>query len=172
MIEKRLYHTPFGPLALGCEGGQLCLCSWIQIETTKHEEATNALGDDSPEILKQAASQLDEYFSNKRTHFDIPVKLTGTPFQQKVWEALSFIPFGSTVSYAQLAHSVGIPKASRAVAQACHANPIAIIIPCHRVIGANGKLIGYAGGLERKGSLLALEQKVQFCNNGKDILIN
>ena len=105
--------------------------------------------------------QLAEYFAGERRQFDLPVKLTGTPFQLRVWQELVRIPFGATITYAQLAHRVGKPTASRAVGHANGRNPISIIVPCHRVIGANGNLTGYAGGVAKKQWLLDWEQLPQ-----------
>ena len=102
--------------------------------------------------------QLAEYFAGERQQFDVPLKLAGTPFQQRVWQELVRIPFGTTITYAQLAQRVGKPTASRAVGHANGRNPISIIVPCHRVIGANGKLTGYAGGVEKKQWLLEWER--------------
>ena len=101
--------------------------------------------------------QLAEYFAGERRHFDLQLKLIGTPFQQQVWQELQRIPFGTTITYAQLAQRVGKPTASRAVGHANGRNPISIIVPCHRVIGADGKLTGYAGGIDKKKWLLAWE---------------
>jgi methylated-DNA-[protein]-cysteine S-methyltransferase len=101
--------------------------------------------------------QLAEYFAGQRQQFDLPLKLAGTPFQQRVWQELVRIPFGTTITYAQLAQRVGRPTASRAVGHANSRNPISILVPCHRVIGADGKLTGYAGGLDKKQWLLAWE---------------
>lgn len=109
-------------------------------------------------ILKNTVTQLDEYFQGKRKSFELPIKLNGTEFQQKVWQNLQKIPYGKTISYKQLADMCGNPKASRAVGMANNKNPIAIIVPCHRVIGTNGKLTGYAGGLDLKSELLKLEK--------------
>ena len=102
--------------------------------------------------------QLAEYFAGQRRQFDVPIELAGTPFQRRVWQELLQIPFGTTISYAQLAGRVGRPTASRAVGHANGRNPISIIVPCHRVVGANGKLTGYAGGVDKKQRLLALER--------------
>lgn len=101
--------------------------------------------------------QLAQYFAGERQQFDIPYKLIGTPFQQRVWQELVKIPFGTTITYAELARRVGNPTASRAVGNANGRNPLSIIVPCHRVIGADGKLTGFAGGLEKKEWLLAWE---------------
>lgn len=108
-------------------------------------------------LLIETKKQLNEYFSGKRQKFTLPLTLLGTPFQQKVWQQLLTIPFGKTVSYQEIALKIGKPKSCQAVGQAIHNNPIAIIVPCHRVIGKNGQLTGYAGGLELKQKLLNLE---------------
>ncbi|WP_278546351.1 methylated-DNA--[protein]-cysteine S-methyltransferase [Megamonas funiformis] len=110
------------------------------------------------ELLSMATIQLDEYFQGKRTTFSLPFKLTGTPFQLAVWKELQNIPYGKTTSYKEIAQKINKPKACRAVGMANNKNPLPIIIPCHRVIGSNGKLIGYAGGLKLKNYLLELEQ--------------
>lgn len=110
-------------------------------------------------LIKQAAQQLNEYFSGKRKEFNLPFSLEGTDFQQAVWKALQEIPFGETRSYGEVAKSIGNPKAARAVGMANNKNPIPIFIPCHRVIGANGKLVGYGGGLNIKEHLLKIEIK-------------
>jgi methylated-DNA-[protein]-cysteine S-methyltransferase len=109
-------------------------------------------------ILREAARQLDEYFDGERTEFDLPLAAEGTPFQRRVWAALCEIPYGETVSYGELARRIGQPTASRAVGLANGKNPISIVVPCHRVIGSSGKLIGYGGGLDRKQMLLELER--------------
>lgn len=110
------------------------------------------------ELLSIATIQLDEYFQGKRTTFSLPFKLTGTPFQLAVWKELQNIPYGQTTSYKEIAQKINKPKAYRAVGMANNKNPLPIIIPCHRVIGSNGKLIGYAGGLKLKNYLLELEK--------------
>lgn len=111
-------------------------------------------------LLKEAAAQLKEYFGGTRREFDLPLALEGTAFQRAVWEALLTIPYGETRSYGQIAQNIGNPKACRAVGMANNRNPIAIIVPCHRVIGASGKLVGYGGGLDIKERLLALENSI------------
>ncbi|HYM67200.1 MAG TPA: methylated-DNA--[protein]-cysteine S-methyltransferase, partial [Patescibacteria group bacterium] len=103
--------------------------------------------------------QLGEYFAGRRTDFDVPLEMEGTPFQLRVWEALREIGYGETISYGELARRIGNPSASRAVGMANGCNPIAVIVPCHRVIGANGTLTGYGGGVERKRLLLDLEAR-------------
>lgn len=110
------------------------------------------------ELLSMATIQLDEYFQGKHTTFSLPFKLTGTPFQLAVWKELQNIPYGKTTSYKEIAQKINKPKAYRAVGMANNKNPLPIIIPCHRVIGSNGKLIGYAGGLKLKNYLLELEK--------------
>jgi methylated-DNA-[protein]-cysteine S-methyltransferase len=111
----------------------------------------------APEALRCAALQLGEYFNGHRTRFELPLSPQGTSFQRQVWTALAAIPFGQTRSYAQVARSIGRPTASRAVGAANGRNPLPIVVPCHRVIGANGSLTGFAGGLEAKRLLLRLE---------------
>lgn len=108
-------------------------------------------------LLEQAAAELQEYFLGQRRTFDLPLTPAGTPFQQSVWHELCKIPYGCTLSYGEIARRIGIPKGSRAVGQANHANPIPILIPCHRVIAARGGLGGYGGGPELKLRLLKLE---------------
>jgi methylated-DNA-[protein]-cysteine S-methyltransferase len=109
-------------------------------------------------LIKKAAQQFGEYFKGKRKTFNLPLTMQGTDFQMKVWNALKKIPYGKTISYGELAAMIGNPKACRAVGMANHNNPIAIIIPCHRVIGHDGSLTGYGGGLELKQKLLELEK--------------
>lgn len=110
-------------------------------------------------LLHEAARQLADYFAGRRTAFDLPLAPDGTPFRQAVWQALGTVPYGSTSTYAQIAAAVGNPRACRAVGMANHFNPLPILIPCHRIVGANGRLTGYAGGLERKQALLELERR-------------
>jgi methylated-DNA-[protein]-cysteine S-methyltransferase len=110
-------------------------------------------------VLEQATTQLSDYFAGKRTDFDLPLEPAGTPFQQTVWRALREIPYAETINYGQLATRVGNPNAARAVGLANGRNPISIVVPCHRVIGANGSLTGYGGGLDRKRTLLDLERR-------------
>lgn len=108
-------------------------------------------------VLKAAREQLDEYFEGERTEFDLPLDLRGTEFQKSAWQALASIPFGETASYGEQAVRIGHPKAVRAIGAANGRNPISIILPCHRVVGANGDLTGFAGGIETKRDLLAFE---------------
>ncbi len=119
--------------------------------------------DDQHPVLAEATRQLRAYFARELTHFDLPLAPAGTPFQQRVWDLLKAIDFGETATYGQIAHRLGMTNAaSRAVGLANGRNPIPIVIPCHRVIGADGTLTGYAGGVERKQTLLELEQNALF----------
>jgi methylated-DNA-[protein]-cysteine S-methyltransferase len=119
--------------------------------------------DDTHEVLVAARTQLEAYFAGDLKDFDLPLAAAGTPFQQKVWEALRRIDYGETVTYGEIARRLGLPPgASRAVGLANGRNPIAIVVPCHRVIGGKGKLVGYAGGLDRKQKLLSLESAALF----------
>jgi methylated-DNA-[protein]-cysteine S-methyltransferase len=119
--------------------------------------------DDAHPVLAEAVAQLEAYFAGDRKDFDLPLAAAGTPFQQRVWAALREIGYGETATYGEIARRLGMPPgASRAVGLANGRNPIAIVVPCHRVIGSNGKLTGYAGGLDRKERLLSLEQSVLF----------
>lgn len=121
-------------------------------------DMTGWLSDDDHPVLREAARQLDDYFAGRRQHFDLPLDLShGTTFQQSVWRALLAIPSGQTTSYGALSAGVGKPAAVRAVGAAVGRNPISVIVPCHRVVGSNGSLTGYAGGLDRKSALLDLE---------------
>ena len=144
------WRSPLGPILLEEEGGAVTGLRFCGQEVP-------AQGPVSP-VLAQAAAQLAEYFAGQRQSFTVPLAPRGTPFQQEVWRALCAIPYGQTHSYGQLATALGRPSAARAVGGACRRNPIWLMIPCHRVVGASGSLTGYAGGLERKKALLALEQ--------------
>jgi methylated-DNA-[protein]-cysteine S-methyltransferase len=125
-----------------------------------------ALWQRSEALFTTVREQLAEYFEGERRQFEVPLKLTGTPFQQRVWRELVRIPFGTTITYAQLAQRIGCPTASRAVGRANGRNPISIIVPCHRVVGANGTLTGYAGGLDKKQWLLDWERRATGVNVG------
>lgn len=116
-------------------------------------------------FLKDVSKQLDAYLSGRLRAFNIPLDLSGTEFQRHIWNLLLDIPYGSTVTYSTIASRYGNPKAARAIAGACHANPVNIIVPCHRVIGANGSLTGYAGTLEVKNTLLTLESEGCYKND-------
>lgn len=148
----KYYDTPFKRVKIVEEENKIIRISFDEEENLGEFELKNTL------LLNQATNQLDEYFEGKRKRFDLPLNPNGTEFMIKVWKALEEIPYGETVSYKQIAEKIGNSKASRAVGMANNKNPIPIIIPCHRVIGANGKLVGYALGLEMKKLLLELEK--------------
>ena len=155
MIHYQMHASPLGTLLLAASGRGLCGVYFDQHRHFKGPQGWMA-SDDHP-YLRHAAEQLDEYFDGRRRTFDLPLDLSGTPFQQKVWERLSQVPYGATASYLLHAHSVGASHAVRAVGTAIGRNPVSIIVPCHRIVAGNGTLAGYAGGLERKRYLLALE---------------
>jgi len=154
MSETTYYNSPLG---------------WVEIKAS-HDAVTSVIccgerkddhhQDHGSEILAKCVRQLDEYFNGQRTHFDIPVNQEGTAFQKSVWKALTDIPFGKTVSYGDVAKKINHPKASRAVGAANGRNNVWIIVPCHRVIGADGSLTGYAGGIDRKKWLLTHEGQI------------
>lgn len=125
----------------------------------RQRDALSGAVTEETDLIKRAAAQLDEYFAGTRTAFDIPLSFYGTEFQKKVWHALCTIPYGETRSYKQIAEQAGCPGGARAVGMANNQNPIMIVVPCHRVIGANGKLVGYASGVDVKKFLLDLEKK-------------
>ncbi len=162
-IDICSYHSPCGELILGSYGERLCLCRWKE---GKHAQFVDArlqrglLADYVPgssPVLVETISQLDAYFAKENTGFDIPLLLVGTDFQKIVWNGLGQIPYGTTESYGAFAERLGMPYAVRAVAAANGVNPVSVIIPCHRVVGKNGTLVGYEGGLAAKGFLLELE---------------
>jgi methylated-DNA-[protein]-cysteine S-methyltransferase len=145
--------SPLGPLLIGAEGGALTTL-WMSPLPDRRPEGSDAA---DRAVLQAAAAQLDAYFGGRLTSFDLPLSPRGTPFQRSVWSALLEIPFGETRSYGTLAERLARPGAARAVGLANGQNPISIIIPCHRVIGSDGGLTGYGGGLERKAWLLEHE---------------
>lgn len=151
-------NSPLGKVLLISDGKQL---TGLYFEGQRNAPALDELTHTPKlELFAHVSEQLIAYFAGTRTSFDIPCALTvGTKFQQQVWNALSAIPHNSTISYQQLATQLGMPTGCRTVASAVARNPISIIIPCHRVIGSNGSLMGYAGGIERKQMLLNIEQK-------------
>ncbi len=156
MNQFTYYQSPYGQITLQANEKGL-LGVWFETHTTQPEDLGTYSEDSS--TLNEAIQQLEEYFSGKRTQFDLPLAATGTAFQQSVWQALCRIPYGETWSYQQLADEIGNPKAVRAVGLANGKNPISIIVPCHRVIGKSGKLTGYAGGVDTKQKLLELEKR-------------
>lgn len=148
-------NSPIGKLLLAGEPDALKL---ISFETGRHVQQPAAGWQEDEAPLRPAMQQLDEYFAGERRDFDLPLQPEGTPFQQSVWRALCDIPYARTESYGGLAKRIGRPRAMRAVGAANGLNPLPIVIPCHRVIGANGSLTGYGGGLPIKQQLLALER--------------
>jgi methylated-DNA-[protein]-cysteine S-methyltransferase len=147
--------SPVGRLTLVALDGVL---TGLYMDEQRHRPAQEVFGRPDPDVLGAVRSQLTEYFTGQRTEFDLPMNMLGTPFQQRVWTALQDIPYGETISYGELAELLGNPKAGRAVGLANGKNPISIIVPCHRVVGANGDLTGYGGGIERKRHLLDFER--------------
>ncbi|MBZ4667783.1 MAG: ogt [Defluviitaleaceae bacterium] len=152
-MERGFYYdTKIGMIGI-MENGKAITCVCFGENLPKDIEFTET------SLLKMASEQLQEYLKGKRKNFDLPLQPKGTAFQQKVWEALKKIPYGTTCSYKDIAEGIGNPRACRAVGMANNRNPIPIFIPCHRVIGANGKLVGYGGGLDIKEKLLEIEKK-------------
>lgn len=135
-----------------------CIAAVSLVHTGEHQKNTIV---QETSLIQTAASQLQEYLDGKRREFSLPLLLEGTPFQKAVWKALLDIPYGETRSYRDIAETIGNPKAVRAVGMANNRNPISFIVPCHRVIGADGSLVGYGGGLALKQQLLDLEKSVQ-----------
>ena len=145
------YDTPVGKLCIGEEDDSITRVTWSKVPQEYIQEET--------ELILNCKIQLEEYFAGNRKQFDLPLAPKGTDFQKRVWKALTDIPYGETRTYGEIAAAVGSPKAARAVGMANNKNPIGIIVPCHRVVGADGKLVGYAGGMEKKEWLLNLEQE-------------
>jgi len=164
-ICTNLYDSPCGELIIGSYGDKLCLCNWThskrrdvidrRLKTSLEARYVYA----SSDIIQETVRQLDEYFAGKRIEFDVPLLFAGTEFQRRVWHKLMEIQWGTTVSYGEFARMVGSPTAVRAVAAANGVNAISIFVPCHRVVGSDGSLTGYGGGLEAKRFLLDLERK-------------
>jgi methylated-DNA-[protein]-cysteine S-methyltransferase len=156
--ETLVVRSPIGPLTLTAEAGALTAIDFgAPAGYADGASAGAAPAPPADAVLLEAAKQLAAYFTGERREFDLPLRPRGTPFQLTVWEALRRIPYGETVTYGELAAGIGRPTAARAVGSANHHNPLAIVVPCHRVIGADGTLTGYAGGLATKAALLALE---------------
>lgn len=167
VITVTRYLSPCGVLALGASDGRLCLCDWV--DSRRHQQNLNRLrqslnadictkpASETTETTATAICQLEEYFAGTRTRFSVPLLISGTDFQTRIWNILSTIPYGQTISYSELARLAGNPAATRAVANSVGANGISIFIPCHRIVGANHALTGYAGGLPAKQFLLNLE---------------
>ncbi len=163
MIKTKRYESPCGILLLGSYEDKLCLCDW---QTENHHDYVSRrlkrilqtdFEEGTSEVIERTVCQLDDFFAGKRKEFDVPLLFVGTDFQKTVWNELLKIPFGTTVSYGEMARRIGMPKAVRAVANANGANAISILAPCHRVIGSDHSLTGYGGGLDVKRALLELE---------------
>ena len=150
MIYRYSYETVLGSVTLVEEDGALLAISTHHVYEGICQETT---------LIKEAHQQLSEYLKGERKSFDLPLRMKGTDFQQRVWNALLDIPYGETRSYKQIAEAIGNPKAVRAVGMANNRNPLLIVVPCHRVIGVNGKLVGYGAGIEKKEFLLRLESR-------------
>lgn len=163
-VRVQIHRTEIGELALGSYDGMLCLLGFGDRETrrgaggviARRLSATLIEQDDA--VLREAKRQIDEYLCGRRTEFDIPLLIVGSEFQSRVWRELMKVPYGATATYSQIARRMGNERAARAVGNACKANPIAIIVPCHRIIGGGGGLVGYGGGLSLKERLLKLER--------------
>ena len=151
-------ESPVGKLQLGASAEALVAVLW-QHEPPNRVKLDQLTRDPAHPILLRAERQLAEYFAGKRTEFDLPIKPNGSKFQKQVWQALREIPFGQTKSYSALAKAIGSSTSARAVGAANGKNPLSIVVPCHRVIGSDGSLTGYAGGLAVKAALLSLEAK-------------
>ena len=155
-MNYTMTESPMGALLLVSDGEAL---TELYLEPAKAgvEGKEGWVRQDDAAPFPEVNQQLEEYFAGARKEFQLPLRMEGTPFQQRVWEALREIPYGETVSYGEIARRIESPRACRAVGLANGQNPIAIIVPCHRVIGSSGKLVGYGGGLHRKAALLQIE---------------
>lgn len=175
ILYWRRYLSPCGSMLLAATATELMLADWITGDcaapSPSHESVTRNLryllrafpadmvADNSSPLLAQATAQLDEYFNGIRRSFSVPLKFAGTSFQRRVWEELLAIPYGSTLSYGEVAARIGMPGAARGVAAAIGANRMSVFVPCHRVIGVDGSMTGYAGGLQAKRFMLYLESR-------------
>jgi methylated-DNA-[protein]-cysteine S-methyltransferase len=162
-VKIQNYYSPLGDLILGSFENKLCLCDWFHrtnrmaIDTRLRKGLNAEFSEEKDQIIETAVFQLEEYFKGKRRIFELPLLLIGTDFQKKVWQALLEIPYGKTETYASLSERLNNPLGIRAIASANGANALSILVPCHRVIGSDGKMVGYAGGLRTKKKLLQLE---------------
>ena len=165
-ISIQYYKSPVGEILLGSYDGKLCLADWKYRRMRTAIDARIQKGlkaeyvEQGSEVIEKTIVQMQEYFAGEREVFDIPLLMVGTDFQRSVWDGLIKIPYGTTASYLELSKNIGNEKAVRAVASANGANSISIMIPCHRIIGSNGDLVGYAGGLPAKKKLLELESNL------------
>jgi len=156
------YDSPIGPLSIVEEDGYIIEISFMEADTRQkfRREERPAHQPNDATAASACIKELEAYFAGTLQKFTVPIKPNGTDFRKRVWEALMAIPYGKTISYKELAQNIGQPSASRAVGGANNNNPISIIVPCHRVIGANGALVGYGGGLDNKTFLLEHERNV------------
>ncbi len=157
MFYTWLEHTPIGRIFLAGHQDKLKYLVFDHEKSIRRHALPKDGWEENDRPFADTIRQLTAYFAGKLTQFDLPADGDGTPFQQSVWQALRDVPYGQTCSYGDIAQAIGKPKASRAVGMANGRNPISIIVPCHRIIGGNGSLVGYGGGLERKSTLLKLE---------------
>ncbi|MFD2488338.1 methylated-DNA--[protein]-cysteine S-methyltransferase [Amycolatopsis jiangsuensis] len=153
-VNHTVLESPVGPLTVVARDGAL---AGLYLERHRHQPDPATFGDRDDRPFTEVKRQLGEYFAGERTEFDLPLALRGTPFQQTVWQQLTRIPYGETITYRELAEHIGRPGAFRAVGLANGRNPVSIVVPCHRVVGSNGDLTGYGGGVDRKRRLLELE---------------
>ncbi|MCH0542431.1 methylated-DNA--[protein]-cysteine S-methyltransferase [Streptomyces sp. MUM 203J] len=166
--QYTVVDSPYGPLTLVATDGVL---SGLYMTEQRHRPPEETFGDPDPRPFTEAVRQLDAYHARELTDFDLPLRLEGTPFQRSVWERLRAIPYGETRTYGELAEVLGKPAATRAVGLANGRNPVGIIVPCHRVVGADGSLTGYGGGLARKQRLLTFEGAIPApAPNGSETL--
>ncbi len=149
MTNRGYFHSPTGIIEIIADEAAIISLKFVKLQSMEEDKHTA--------MIVECKAQLQEYFRGNRHSFDLPLQPKGTPFQQKVWKALTMIPYGHTISYQELARQIGQPKASRAVGNANGKNPICLLIPCHRVVRSNGALGGYAYGIETKAFLLKLE---------------
>jgi len=165
-IDIQYIHTPVGEMILGSYEGKLCMADWRDRKgrETIDKRVQNALDatfiENESSVIEKAKEELEAYFLGTGKTFDVPLLLAGTKFQKSVWQALTKIPYGTTISYGELAQKIDHEKAVRAVASSVGANAISIFIPCHRIVGSDGSLTGYAGGLDVKKELLEIENNL------------
>ncbi|MBQ3050232.1 MAG: methylated-DNA--[Oscillospiraceae bacterium] len=152
MVKRRVFKSTIGNILVVEDGDAI-----VEISLFNGKSMIN----DSSALLDITERQLKEYFNGERKTFDIPLRRSGTEFQLKVWRRLSEIPYGTTKTYGEIAKEIGFPKAARAVGGACNKNPIIIVVPCHRVVGANGGMVGFACGIDVKEKLLELEKDIE-----------
>jgi methylated-DNA-[protein]-cysteine S-methyltransferase len=171
IIFTETYHSPCGELILGSFGDQLCLCDWTVSKLRNRTDLRlkrvlkAEMIEEPSAVTREATKELDAYFLGVRKNFDLPLLFVGTPFQKSVWENLHFVPYGETRTYAWMAEQLGNERAVRAIGHAIGSNPIAIFAPCHRIIGSDGKLTGFAGGIAAKKFLLDMESNDKMGDN-------